>query len=432
MRQQRLKDALSDLNSAISIKADFENARAQRAKLLTRLGKCEEANDDYIVLQRYDTATSYSTPKMTLIVLYRLNPSSKDLANHADVLSCIKANKQANFYLQSKVWHAARDQLTTIVKVTDASAWFLLQRSLCHFNLGDYYEAIADAGKVLKQESDNIDALQLRGQSYYAIGELDSAMNHFRQGLKYDPEHKGCKDEYKVVKKVQSLMSKGESANSLRDYASEIKHYESLLDIIDGHKVLAPSIKFKLSTAYMNSKQIKRAKETIEDVLKSDEGNFAGHQLLGKIHMEAEEFDEAVYRFKKAAELNRDDGSIQEDLRKAETALKQSKQKDYYKILGVKRKASQKDIKKAYRELALVWHPDKHTSKSDEEKDKAAKKFQEIAEAYEVLSDDKTREKYDRGEEIFPNQGGGQHQHYHHNPFGFQHGGGGQFHFRFG
>ena len=123
-----------------------------------------------------------------------------------------------------------------------------------------------------------------------------------------------------------------------------------------------------------------------------------------------------------------------ERLRKAEIALKQSKEKNYYKILGVSRSADKKTIKKAYRELALKWHPDKA-----DDKEKAEKMFQDISEAYEVLSDEDLRGKYDRGEEVFENQGNGGRQHHgfpeqmfrHH----FQGGGGGrgrqQHHFRF-
>ncbi|XP_008296367.1 dnaJ homolog subfamily B member 2 [Stegastes partitus] len=65
---------------------------------------------------------------------------------------------------------------------------------------------------------------------------------------------------------------------------------------------------------------------------------------------------------------------------------------DYYTILGVPRTASQDDIKKAYRKLALKWHPDKNPDNKDE----AERKFKELAEAYEVLSDKSKRDEYDR------------------------------------
>ncbi len=68
--------------------------------------------------------------------------------------------------------------------------------------------------------------------------------------------------------------------------------------------------------------------------------------------------------------------------------------KDYYKILGIARNASEEDIKKAYRKLALKYHPDKNKAAGAEEK------FKEVAEAYEVLSDKRKRDIFDQfGEE---------------------------------
>lgn len=64
--------------------------------------------------------------------------------------------------------------------------------------------------------------------------------------------------------------------------------------------------------------------------------------------------------------------------------------KDYYKILGVEKSASQADIKKAYRDLAKKYHPDKNKG------DKAAEdKFKDVSEAYEVLGDEQKRKQYD-------------------------------------
>lgn len=68
--------------------------------------------------------------------------------------------------------------------------------------------------------------------------------------------------------------------------------------------------------------------------------------------------------------------------------------KDYYKILGVPKTAKDDEIKKAYRKLALKWHPDKNKSPGAEDK------FKEISEAYDVLSDKEKREIFDKyGEE---------------------------------
>jgi molecular chaperone DnaJ len=82
---------------------------------------------------------------------------------------------------------------------------------------------------------------------------------------------------------------------------------------------------------------------------------------------------------------------------------------DYYKVLGVDKKASQEDIKKAYRKLARQYHPDTNKDAGAEER------FKQISEAYDTLGDPEKRKKYDRGGSIF---GGA-------NPFGGAAGGAG-------
>ena len=65
--------------------------------------------------------------------------------------------------------------------------------------------------------------------------------------------------------------------------------------------------------------------------------------------------------------------------------------RDFYEILGVNKSSSQEEIKKAYRKVAIKYHPDKNPD------DKAAEeKFKEAAEAYEVLSNPEKKQKYDR------------------------------------
>ncbi|KAJ0012345.1 hypothetical protein NQD34_013320 [Periophthalmus magnuspinnatus] len=94
---------------------------------------------------------------------------------------------------------------------------------------------------------------------------------------------------------------------------------------------------------------------------------------------------------------------------------------DYYQVLGVQRESTAEDIKKAYRKLALRWHPDKNPDNKIE----AEKKFKELSEAYEVLSDANKRSLYDRyGKDgLTGSRGRGEHFHngdHFHEPFTFR------------
>ncbi|MBH0056789.1 molecular chaperone DnaJ [Pseudoalteromonas sp. SWXJZ94C] len=79
--------------------------------------------------------------------------------------------------------------------------------------------------------------------------------------------------------------------------------------------------------------------------------------------------------------------------------------RDYYEVLGVSKDASERDIKKAYKRLAMKYHPDRTAGDKDLEI-----KFKEVKEAYEILTDDQKRQMYDQhGHAAFEQGGGGGH-----------------------
>ena len=267
------------------------------------------------------------------------------------------------------------------------------------------------------------------------------AMNHYRKALKYDPEHTGCKEGYRIVKKIQGFFSKVDKAVEKGEYEMVIEYLRDLIAIDPQHQYIIPICNIKLADAYRELKEFDQAKalvqRAIDDDAKRGRQNSAYHLALGRIHMDCEEYEIALSQFSKAHEIGGGENrEIGEEIHKAEVAIKQSKEKDHYKTLGVSRKSKAREIKKAYRDLALKWHPDKHADDSDEEKEKATFEFQRIAEAYEILSDEEKRAKYDRGEDIEASQGSGPHQGF--NPFHNMHfqggnpfGGGGGQHFQF-
>jgi DnaJ homolog subfamily C member 3 len=180
----------------------------------------------------------------------------------------------------------------------------------------------------------------------------------------------------------------------------------------------------------MNSK---KAKSYCADILQ-----IKPHSLHGLLHqaqsqIDEDQFEQAIQTLQTAKDHHQGSREVQEMLQKAQVLLKRSKQKDYYKILEVSRDADDRTIKRAYRQLTKLHHPDKSMSQGVSKED-AEKKMAAINEAYEVLSDPELRARFDNGDD--PNdpesqRGGSPFQGH---PFGGRGGGGGgqQFFFQQG
>lgn len=131
--------------------------------------------------------------------------------------------------------------------------------------------------------------------------------------------------------------------------------------------------------------QLKEYKSAIDDcsrALELDPTYTKARKTKAKALGESGDWEEAVRELKSVQEGNPSEPGIAAEVRSAELELKKSKRKDYYKILGVDKDASELDIKKAYRKLAIVHHPDKNPG--DEA---AAERFKDIGEAHETLID---------------------------------------------
>ncbi len=176
----------------------------------------------------------------------------------------------------------------------------------------------------------------------------------------------------------------------------------------------------------------KKAKEFCDESLQLDENALYGLLQRSKEQLDAEQFEASIETLKKATEARPDKQDVINPLmQKAQVALKRSKTKDYYKILGVAHDADERQIKSAYRKLSKQHHPDK-AAKQGLNKEDAEKKMAGINEAYEVLSDPELRARFDRGDDPNNHEQQGQHPFAQGgSPFMFQQGGG-QFQFKFG
>ncbi|KAL9631279.1 MAG: hypothetical protein Q9164_005977, partial [Protoblastenia rupestris] len=129
----------------------------------------------------------------------------------------------------------------------------------------------------------------------------------------------------------------------------------------------------------LTPQQLKDYKSAIDDcarALSLDPSYTKARKTKARALGESGDWDAAVREYKAIQESHPEEPGLAKDIRAAELELKKSKRKDLYKILGVEKDANENEIKKAYRKLAIVHHPDKNPG--DES---AAERFKDVGEA---------------------------------------------------
>ncbi|KAL2151539.1 hypothetical protein VTH82DRAFT_6637 [Thermothelomyces myriococcoides] len=423
----RTSQATDDFQRVLSLKPDFEGAHVQLGKLKARLGDWDAAKEHYRKAKRSEEIASLEEAK-----------GAAALAEAA---------------AESENWEECIKQADDAILTASRSLALRELRARCAFERGAMERGIGDLQHVLQMKpGDTTPHVKISAIQFFGLGELQEGMASIRKCLHSDPDSKECrkllnaeKRMEKVYQKVTKALGKSQYMTAVRQLVPSgegeglIKEVKDQVHVLreDGiipkaaGNVLVARLVEMACQAYYESNS-KKAKEYCDESLKYDENALYGLLYRAKHLMDAEEFDESVNTLRKAAEAHPGkDDIISPLMREAQVLLKRSKNKDYYKVLGVPRDADERQIKSAYRKLSKLHHPDKAV-KQGLTKEEAEKKMAAINEAYEVLSNPELRARFDRGDD--PNSH--EQPQFHGNPFGGGHPfmfqqGGPQFQFNF-
>jgi DnaJ family protein C protein 3 len=222
---------------------------------------------------------------------------------------------------------------------------------------------------ALKPSDEDL-AIRLAHVAYFILGS-PAATNHIKQCLHYDPESKRCKKAHRLLRSLEKDTAKLRNFAEGGSYRPAIKildgpdgllaRFDAALDaaVADGviHANLHAREKSELrSTLYAlacksavgANDMTKRGTKWCDEALAMDDKNLDALSMRAEKAIKEEKFEEAVRILESAFEASgRSSQDIMSRLQKAQRLLKVSKQKDYYKVLGVSRDADERTIKKA-------------------------------------------------------------------------------------
>lgn len=276
---------------------------------------------------------------------------------------------------------------------------FKILKAECLAMLGRYPEAQSVASDILRLDSTNADALYVRGLCLYYEDCIEKAVQFFVQALRMAPDHeKACV----ACRNAKALKAKKEDGNkAFKDGNYKLAHelYTEALAIDPNN--IKTNAKLYCNRGTVNSK-LRKLDEAIGDCTRAvtlDDSYIKAYLRRAQCYMDLEQYEEAVRDYEKVYQTEKTKEHKQL-LKNAQLELKKSKRKDYYKILGVDKNASEDEIKRAYRKRALMHHPDRHSGASAEVQKEEEKKFKEVGEAFTILSDPKKKTRYDSGQDL--------------------------------
>ncbi|XP_068986287.1 dnaJ homolog subfamily C member 7 isoform X2 [Bombus flavifrons] len=342
----------------------------------------------------------------TLSKLLEIDPENIGITTEKKDLEYVKKFlKDADAAYNAKDYRKVVYCMDRCCDVSNRCTRFKLTKAECLVFLGRYQEAQEIANDILHLDKQNADAIYVRAMCLYFQDNIDRALAHFQQVLRLAPDHAKALEIYKRAKNLKKKKEEGNAAYEMEQYLKAYQLYTEALTIDPQNIVTNAKLHFNKATVAAKLNRLNESVTECTEALKLDGKYLKALLRRAASYMELEKYEKAVRDLEKAYKMDKSSDN-KRLLMEAKLALKKSKRKDYYKILGIDKNASTDDIKKAYRKRAMVHHPDRHPNATEGEKKEQEKKFKEVGEAYGILSDPKKRSRYDSGHDINDAEGG--------------------------
>lgn len=322
-----------------------------------------------------------------------------------------KSLEAADGYLKAKLIPKALSALAELEEkaLFDCPA-LTLRMGRCYLELKKFTRVLTTTQQVLRANPQNIDALVLRAEALYRNNTLlvddlkwpeafEQGQKLLREALSFDPDHGEAKDFRKRLKNLCTKHAQLREIIGNREFDEARQLVDTMIeDCADNAIVLA--------RLYCEGAKINVRKKDWKQVLKDvGQATYRDHELVqpylyrAQAMQNLDRHEDAVKGLEDLFNWHRTE-EVYNKLNDAKFALRKSKRTDYYELMKVGYLASQPEIKKAYKERASEWHPDKKSHLDEEARKNAEAMFKRIGEAYEVLTNPEKKDLYDKGYDL--------------------------------
>uniref|UniRef100_A0AAY5JY68 J domain-containing protein n=1 Tax=Esox lucius TaxID=8010 RepID=A0AAY5JY68_ESOLU len=389
---EREAESFKEQGNAYYIKKDYSEAFEYYTKAIDMCPK---------------NASYYGNRAATLMMLSRHRDALEDaqqavrlddtFMKNAD--SVLEYEKMAEIGFEKRDFRMVVFCMDRALESASACHRFKVLKAECLAMLGRYPEAQSVASDILRMDSTNGDALYVRGLCLYYEDCIDKAVQFFVQALRMAPDHEKARLACRNAKALKAKKEDGNKAFKEGNFDEAYQLYSEALTIDPNNIKTNAKLFCNRGTVGSKLKKLDQAIEDCTKAIKLDETYIKAYLRRAQCYMDKEEYEEAVRDYEKVYQTEKTK-EHKHLLKNAQLELKKSKRKDYYKVLGVDKNATEDEIKKAYRKRALMHHPDRHSSASAEVQKEEEKKFKEVGEAFTVLSDPKKKSRYDSGQDL--------------------------------